>query len=524
MIKSNQQHKSFRIIWLPILIAGCGLNPQNADIGLEETLPEAKVTVYQQGISQLGLMTSIYSSAPLKIMTKDILDNTGTSVATNAEIPRDITEMVKSTLNGIGGNVLYIPYEPEFMQNTAGTGYSDYGDKILPQVVLSGGITEFDRGLVTKGDSLEMEVEIGSEYGFNFADQNKASLSSVTLDFNLIDFKTFTGIPRIQAVNGIKLHKATKEDSIGFTIKSATFGAKGEVKKVQGRHAAVRLLVQLSMMQMIGRYQKLPYWRLVPGATRDDVVIDQVLADFYAMTQPEQIAKTQELLYLHGYSVTPNGQLDGATQSALQNFAGKQKLSSTNLDQNLYLALYENVPLSPATRQLRKNLDSSNFAVAPRTTFDLPLTPKPAPAPAPAPAAPKASPSEIVVAETGKLTLTTNKSEFKIGESLKINFSVSEPMYVRVVVINSKGEVSTIFPNVYQSDNYCKPGITYSIPSAGADFSLDIGEPVGTDKLRAVASKKPIPAEALYFTPDGQFDEAKMASYSVRAAADYVIR
>lgn len=520
MSKSNQPHKSFRIIWLPLLIAGCGLNPQNADIGLEETLPEAKVTVYQEGINKLGLMTSIYSSAPLKIMTKDILDNTGTSVATNAEIPRDITEMVKSTLNGIGGNVLYIPYEPEFMQLTAGTGYSDYGDKILPQVVLSGGITEFDRGLVTKGDSLEMEIEVKSEYGFNFADQNKSSLSSVTLDFNLIDFKTFTGIPRIQAVNGIKLHKATKEDSIGFTIKSATFGAKGEVKKVQGRHAAVRMLVQLSMMQMIGRYQKLPYWRLVPGASRDDVVIDQVLADFYAMTQPEQIAKIQEFLYLHGYGVTPTGQLDGATQSALQNFASKQNLKSTTLDQNLYLALYENVPITPAARQLRKNLDSSNFAALPKATLNIPLSPAPTPAPAVAAAA---SPSAIV-ADTGKLTLTTNKSEFKIGESLKINFTVSEPMYVRIVVINSQGEVSTIFPNVYQSDNYCKPGITYSVPSAGADFSLDIGEPVGTDKLRAVASKKPIPAEALYFTPDGQFDEAKMASYSVRASADYIIR
>ena len=77
-------------------------------------------------------------------MAKEIVDNTGTSVATSGEIPRDITEMVKSTLNGIGGNVIYIPYEPEFMTNTAGTGYSDFADKILPQVVLSGGITEFD--------------------------------------------------------------------------------------------------------------------------------------------------------------------------------------------------------------------------------------------------------------------------------------------------------------------------------------------------------------------------------------------
>ncbi len=310
-------------------IQGCSLNPQNADIGSNETLPEAKVTIYQQAIDQLGLMTAVYGSAPLKIMTKDILDNTGTSVATNAEIPRDITEMVKSTLNGIGGNVLYIPYEPLFMQNTAGTGYSDYGDKILPQIILSGGITEFDRGLVTDGDSLDLDFEIGKEYGINFADQVKASLSSVTLDFNLIDFKTFTGIPRIQAIKGIKLHKAVREDSIGFTVKSATFGSRGEIKKVQGRHTAVRLLVQLSMLQLIGRYEKIPYWRLIPGAARDEIVIDRVLADYYAMSQKQQIQNTQALLYLHGYGVVPSGRMDTNTQLALQGFAKTQHKRAT---------------------------------------------------------------------------------------------------------------------------------------------------------------------------------------------------
>lgn len=516
MINKHKIYADFCTLWLVILLIGCGANPQNADIGLDLTLPEAQITIYQQAINQLGLMTTIYDSAPVKIMVKEIFDNTGTSVATSAEIPRDVTEMVKSTLNAIGGNVMYIPYEPEFMIQTAGTGYTDYGDKILPQVVLTGGITEFDRGLVTKGDGLEIDAAMGKMYGLNFGDQSKASLSSVTLDFNMIDFKTFTGIPRIQAVNGIKLHKATRSDSIGFTVKSATFGARGEITKVQGRHAAVRLLVQLSMLQMIGRYEKLPYWRLVPGAVRDDVVIDQVLADYYAMSQAQQIYKSQELLYLHGYSITPSGQLDAATQDAFQNFAKKQNYNYTSLDQNLYLALYENIPIAPATRQLRKNLGNSvTVATAP-------------PAKAPARESTNKHSQTKTSSEprpsNGRLALSINKSEFKIGETLKIDFTVNEPMYVRMVVINSKGEVSTLFPNAYQSDNYCLPGKKYSIPPApSADFSLDIDEPAGTDKLRAIASKTPIPADHLHFTADGSFDESKMTAYTIRASADYVV-
>lgn len=509
--------KRVSVIACSLLLVSCGLNPQNADMDMNESLPETKITIYQKGVDRLGMMTQIYSNAPLKIMAKDILDNTGTSVATSAEVPRDMTEMVKSTLNAIGGNVLYIPYEPEFMTQTAGTGYSDYGDKLLPQVILSGGITEFDRALVTKGDSLEADITVKEEYGINFSDEEKSSLANLTLDFNLIDFKTFTGIPRIQAVNGIKLSKVAKQDSLGLTVKSATFGAKGEIKKVQGRHAAVRLLVQLSMIQIIGRYQKLPYWKLIPGALRDEVVTDQVLADFYSYSPEQQLAKFQELLYLHGFNVKPTGQMDSETQAGLQKVAQDQKLASSALDQNLYLALYENVPISAATRQRRKNLnvmtEGTDIAAVPSMT---PATTAPkmvAPDPKPAP----------VATSNGRVMVGTDKSDYKVGDKLKINFSVTEPMYVRMVVINSKGDIDTLFPNAYQSDNFCKPGVKYSIPSARSEFTLDIGGPVGTDKIRAVASNKPIPADALFFTKEGQFDDSKMSAYKVRAATDYTI-
>lgn len=513
MIHVTKTRKHMRLVPLTVLLISCGLNPQTADIDMNESLPETKVTIYQQGIDHLGMMTQIYSNEPLKIMSKDILDNTGTSVATSAEVPRDMTEIVKSTLNSIGGNILYIPYEPEFMQQTAGTGYSDYGEKILPQVILSGGITEFDRALVTKGDSLEADITVKEEYGINFADENKSSLASLTLDFNLIDFKTFAGIPRIQAVNGIKLTKAAKQDSLGLTVKSATFGAKGEIKKVQGRHAAVRLLVQISMIQIIGRYQKLPYWKLIPGALRDDVVVDQVLADYYSFSPKQQIAKMQELLYLHGFNVKPTGQMDSETQSAIQTFAQNQKLASTAQDQNLYLALYENVPINAATRQRRKNL---NLMTEGGEVFAVPtITPQAV--------VPKTVPVTQAPSTNGRVTVSTDKPDYKIGDKLKISFSVNEPMYVRMVVINSKGNIDTLFPNAYQSDNYCKPGVKYSIPSAGSDFTLDIGGPTGQDKIRAVASNKPIPADVMFFTPDGQFDDNKMSGYKIRAATDYTI-
>jgi len=505
-IMVNKIRSGFLSFGVVLLVGACGLNPQNADVDLNATLPEAKLTIYEDAIRKLGMMSVIYGSSSLNIMSKNIADNTGTSVATSAEIPRDITEIVKSTLNGVGGNVTFIPYDPDFLAASVNTGYSSFENKLIPDVIVSGGITEFDRGLVTKGDSSEIEATIG-EFGLSFEDQNKGSLAQVTLDFNLIDFTTLAGIPRIQAVNGIKLHKAIKEDSFAFTIKSVTFGAKGTIKKVQGRHAAVRLLVQLSMAQLVGRYQKLPYWRLLPGGQRDEIVIDQVLTDFYEMSESEKIVTMQSYLHLYGYSVQLTGQLDSLTQKALQEFSSKNGLPKADVNQATYLALFENVPVDHKTKHRRKIMPETSVAyVQPQGSM-------------------LANQQQVLapLVDDGNLTLWTNKTDFNIGDKMVVSFSVDKPMFVRLVVINSSGEISTLFPNVYQSDNYCKPGVTYQVPPRSADFTLDIGGPSGTDKIRAIASRNPIAAENLFFTAEGQFDETKMSTYPVRVGSDIVI-
>ncbi len=502
---------------LAILAGACGLNPQNADIDINNTLPEAKSTIYQDAVSKMGLMAEIYQLPYLNIMSKDISDKTGTSRPTSGEIPNDITEMVKSTLNGIGGNIQFIPYDPSFFLNSANTGYSEFTNKAIPDLVVSGGITEFDRGLVTKGDSTEIEATSG-DFGLSFEDQSKGSLAQVTLDFNMIDFQTLAAIPRIQAINGIKLHKAVKEDSFAFTVKSVTLGAKGTIKKVQGRHAAVRLLVELSMVQLLGRYQTLPYWTLLPGGQADNVVIDQLNRFYYSVTERQKIAFIQRLLYLHGYQVAADGRLNGPTQDALQQAAGKLNLTAAGIDFDTFLALYENVPIDYATRYRSEKIDGVFALLEDDGQAPLESTQTSVEQVAVSPE------SNTPIIDDGVITLNTDSNNYAIGDTMGIRFSVDQPMFVRLVVINSSGEVSTLFPNPYQSDSYCKPGVEYQIPPRNADFTLDIGGPVGTDKLRAVASSKPIAAEALHFTPDGEFDELKMAGLPVRAGVNINIR
>lgn len=477
------------LVLLGALLGGCSLNPHNVDVELTEHPVQAKASNFDSAMRDLGLMSQIYDSKKVHIMARDIIDNTGSSIATEAEIPRDVTEMLKTTLNGFGGNVVFIPYDPDFILNSANTGYSGFREKLMPDVVVSGGITEFDRGLETRGKNTDLALE-GSiddnDIGVDFSDQEKASLASITLDFNLVNFKTLAGIPRMQAVNHIKVEKAQAENSLAFSIIGNTVGLKGEVKKVQGRHAAVRLVVQVSMIEVLGKYLALPYWRLLPNVGRDPVVVDQVLAQLYTMDEPTRVRKVQEYLALNGYVVTLTGKLDEPTQAALADFVSKRPGLKATVNDETYLALFESVPLDFSTLQKRRLIGSlQDSAVA----------------------------ANSEVSRDGRLRVSANSRTLQVGEDVRLDFQVAVPMYVRIFNVSSAGEVLSLFPNEFQGDGLLLPGSHYRIPSADAGYALKVTGPAGQERILAVASPEPVPAELQVVDPNGQLTEEAKAFF-----------
>jgi peptidoglycan hydrolase-like protein with peptidoglycan-binding domain len=372
---------SWLLIPLVVLsLGGCAkIDPRQVDVDMPSDLPEIKETSFDQPLAELGRMTQIYGKRVM-IMGKDITDFTGLSQFGFGEIPRDITEMTKSSLNAIGGNVVYIPYSPVFINNQMVTGYSNFQGKYIPDIVLSGGITEFDRGLETRGASTDFGVTTkpfnvneswvpGDTISVDYNQENKDSLARITLDFNLLDFKTMSGVARMQTVNSINVYKAVAEKELGFTIFGPSFGLKGTVKKVQGRHAAIRLLVQTSVLQIVGKYLYLPYWKLIPEMKPDPVVLERIRQDFRNLSQTDRIGEIQTCLYLKGYNVPVTGRLDSQTQAALTSFnPGYQPARGVN-DPELYVALWSSLgdhmeQVSLRREMLAKALEGSNPAEA----------------------------------------------------------------------------------------------------------------------------------------------------------------
>jgi len=128
-----------------------------------------------------------------------------------------------------------------------------------------------------------------------------------------------------------------------------------------------------------------------------------------------------------------------------------------------------------------------------------------------------------IIKETGAINLWTEKDNYKIGETLQFSFTVDKAMYVKVVTINSLGKLIALFPNPYQTKNYCQPNVNYQIPPKNAEFTLDIGEPRGIDKIIAIGSSSPIPDHALNFNAKGEIVDPELRQSLVYKQISYSI-
>lgn len=498
-----------KIIYLALVsLTACAALPGNVTTTSEITPVEIKKTAFTKGIHDLGLMYKIYGKKELRIMPTSVLDNTGASPATKAEIPHDVTNMMKSNLNSLGGGIILIPYDPILMSRLGSQGYSKWKGKLLPYLIIDGGITEFDRSLISDGDKEDIDLEVG-EWGIDWGQASKSSLSRIAVDFNLIDFKTFSGVPYMSVSNLIEVDKSLGERNTGATLYGFNFGLKGTIKKIQGRHDAVRVLLQYSTIQLIGKYANLPYWRLLPNTNEDEIVDELLEEEFNQLFSSQKIAKIQEFLYLHGKSIDITGEFDLPTQKALTEFQTKNNLNvSSTINSETFMPIYYSVPITKESKnrrievdrllgktpELLASLDNSivqdnSRSILPDNTsrsisFDKPETLE------------TKSQSEIIPKKSlpplGKISLSTEKNHYKIGEKLIVSFSVDTPMFVTVVAINTNGKKAILFPNPYQPDGYIKPFENHQIPPKNTKGSITISGPVGTDKIYAFASHQQI--------------------------------
>jgi hypothetical protein len=87
--------------------------------------------------------------------------------------------------------------------------------------------------------------------------------------------------------------------------------------------------------------------------------------------------------------------------------------------------------------------------------------------------------------------LWSNQSAFRIGDVISYSFESRKTCYLVLLNLTSDGELVQIFPNRFHPSAFVKANETYHIPGEGAEISLEVTGPAGTDRLIALTSEMP---------------------------------
>jgi hypothetical protein len=91
-----------------------------------------------------------------------------------------------------------------------------------------------------------------------------------------------------------------------------------------------------------------------------------------------------------------------------------------------------------------------------------------------------------------RVSLWTDKGEYKKGDKIKVYLKGNKPFYASVLYKDVKGAMLQLLPNPYRADNYFNGGVVYELPSGNDRYELEISPPFGEENIVVYASTSPV--------------------------------
>ncbi|MBD3795692.1 MAG: hypothetical protein IE881_07145 [Epsilonproteobacteria bacterium] len=332
-----------------ILFTGC--NPgkiTEPEIDLpENSAVEEKITKYTDALENLNEIMEVYQEGSIALTVAPVENKT----AAIGQLPNDVTIMVKSAINQIGGKVrVYM-----------------YTDGVLGSVknlyVIEGAITEFDTTSSSRrGFNAGLHGGKGrGEFDTDGSADDDDSISNMTVDFNIIDAATGAYVPNVHTSNSIKIIKKSASNDFGFSILGSGFGLSASASKSQGVHSAIRLLVDLSIVELIGKLKEYPYWVAVSGGKVNQRLLRRMKRNFSRYSTDRKTLNITHLLSVMDPSLGGAAtQLTPETSQAIVNYKKKHGLMpiDNSLSADLYIHLLEYAPKLKGQLQLKSNVEN----------------------------------------------------------------------------------------------------------------------------------------------------------------------
>lgn len=454
-------------------LVGCQTaKPQTASVIVQPTTPIVKnMTSFSNSLQCMDQLFLAYGKRDIVITSAGLPDSTNTINAGTKDMMITTLSRMSERSNAFRFIDIEVGNAVDYIQNLN----SSTRNFEFPHFYIRGAITQVDRNVASDSKSVGVALPFAS---LGFSDDQV--LSVVTIDLNLGDVVKRQIIPGLSTTNTITVVNRGRGVDTEAIIKKASLFFQMSQDRNQGTHQSVRTLIELGLIELLGKLTKVPYWRCLEMNSTDPAVIQQARGWFDEMPEPERERVVQAAMAQIGYY---RGPLDGQMSAPLREAINRYKAENTLIaDGRVDFDLYH-------------KLVADNHAVIPQASVP---SAGQSPREKQTPYAPMAA-EGTVANSLGRDQIGLKISHeggddkvFAVGDKLSFSISVERAASVYCYyeyTENGVVNVSRIFPNRWQSNPRIEPKRPVTVPSLGAAFQIDLRTPGVDETVACVATE-----------------------------------
>ena len=442
-------------------LAGCGslevkqpTVEQTAEIRKgPEDRPQRSITGFSQALRCMDTLMLDYGVRDLTIMTEEIADETKKLNAGT----RDMLISSVSDMSRRSRAVRLVAFGKDTM-NVIGflaTAQSAAAYQAVPLYDIKGSVSQFDENLIKN----QKDLGFGISPFINLGIARDAASSMLALDLSVLTTSDMAVLPGVTSRNSVVILK--QGSGIDGDAAYHKFGINYSMNlaRAEGQSQALRGLVELAVVELVGKLTKTPYWSCLnvtdPNANEETRL---EMFDWYhamAATRVELIAYFQNQLRRRWFYDGPiDGEFNPAIDEAISNYRAALGLSREPVLSDEFFYAF----LAADHTKIKRPEQPARY-VAPPAVAAAPGSP---PAPAPAPAAPAAPAAPL------KLSLTTpqQQTRFARGESISLALAPSQDAHVYCYLQDEDAKVIRFFPNRFARDSRIAAAQPLTLPGA----------------------------------------------------------
>lgn len=344
----------------------------------------------------------------------------------------------------------------------------------IPDFYIRGSITQMDDNTIRKNSGFGLAASF-----FDFGLSTDVAYDLISMDMSIGDAATRKILPQTSTSNTMVIMKTGKSGEAGGKLGKVGFSFNLDFSRSEGLGATTRTLLELGMIETLGKFTQVPYWRCLDADITNPVIREQALETFDTLTEAERIRFIQRKLggSMQRYKGPIDGRMNDTLKDAILEYQAQNNLvADGRINFDLYASLLDDI--------------QNSLAYVPSTPAAKPAYTSSAPAPAPPPqATPVPTPQRIAPA-TFRVNLDSDKGgrpSYKIGEFLNMSLSLTGDGTVYCYYEDINRSVARIFPNQFFGNPTLRSGSTIRLPSGG--FKIRFDQP-GKERVACVGADR----------------------------------